>query len=157
VKILEYVGLDTTRVKAPYERVRAAIERDDFRQADVKKLANVTHGKFYRARLDYANRLLFSIVRHGDATYALMLEVIEQHAYDRSRFLRGATIDDEKIPDVDAAAAAADATPVRYIHPQRRDIHLLDKVISFDDAQEAVYRLPPPLIIVAAPAAARRR
>ena len=38
--------------------------------------------------------------------------------------------------------------PVRYIHPERRDIHLLDKVISFDDAQEAVYRLPPPLIVV---------
>ena len=66
MKILEYVGLDTTRVKAQYEKVRRAIERDDFRQADVKKLDNVTHGRFYRARLDYANRLLFSIVRHGE-------------------------------------------------------------------------------------------
>ena len=71
MNILEYVGLDTTRVKAQYEKVRRAIERDDFRQADVKKLANVTHGRFYRARLDYANRLLFSIVRHGGTTYAL--------------------------------------------------------------------------------------
>ena len=148
MNILEYVGLDTTRVKAQYEKVRRAIERDDFRQADVKKLANVTHGKFYRARLDYANRLLFSIVRHGETAYALMLEVIEQHAYDRSRFLRGAAIDDDKIPPIDAASAAGDATPVRYVHPDRREIHLLDKLISFDDAQEAVYRLPPPLVIV---------
>jgi Ankyrin repeats (3 copies)/Viral (Superfamily 1) RNA helicase len=148
VKILEYVGLDTSRVKAQYARLRDAIERDDFRQAEVKKLANVSHGKFYRAKLDYANRLLFSILRHGEVTYALMLEVIEQHAYDRSRFLRGATIDEEKIPPIDAAAAAGEAVPARYIHPDRRDIHLLDKVISFDDAQETVYRLPPPLIVV---------
>ncbi len=148
MKVLEYVGLDTASVRAQYEKVRAAIERDDFRQADVKKLGNLTHGKFYRARLDYANRLLFSIVRQGDATYALMLEVIEQHAYDRSRFLRGAVIDDDKIPAIDATAAAADATPIRYVHPERREVHLLDKAISFDDAQEAAYRLPPPLIIV---------
>ncbi len=87
-------------------------------------------------------------MRHGDTAYALMLEVIEQHAYDKSRFLRGAPIDEDKIPDIDAAAAASEAEPVRYIHPGRREIHLLDKVISFDDAQETVYRLPPPLIVV---------
>ncbi len=80
MKILEYIGLDTSRVKAQYEKVRDAIERDDFRQADVKKLTHVSHGNFYRAKLDYANRLLFSMVRHGGSVYALMLEVIEQHA-----------------------------------------------------------------------------
>jgi hypothetical protein len=148
MKILEYVGLDTSSVKAQYKKVREAIERDDFRSADVKKLANLTHGKFYRARLDYANRLLFCLVRHGDAVYALMLEVIASHAYDQSRFLRGAEVDESKIPDIDASAAAREAEPVRYVHPQRSEIHLLDKVISFDDAQEAVYRLPPPLIVV---------
>jgi hypothetical protein len=105
VKILEYVGLDTSRVKAQYAKVRAAIERDDFRQADVRKLANLSHRKFFRAKLD-----------------------------------------DDKIPTVDAANAAADAAPARYVHPDRRDIHLLDKAISFDDAQETAYRLPPPLI-----------
>ena len=148
MKILEYVGLDTSRVKAQYEKIHGAIERDDFRLADVKKLTNLTHGNFYRAKLDYANRLLFTLVRHGGSTYALMLEVIEQHAYDKSRFLRGATIDDDKIPVIDAAAASAEASEVRYIHPQRRDIHLLDKVISFDDAQESIYRLPSPVIVV---------
>ena len=148
MKILEYIGLDVSRVKAQYTKVREAIARDDFRQAEVKKLANLGHGKFYRAKLDYANRLLFAIVRHGDSTYALMLEVIEHHAYDKSRFLRGAAIDEGKISDTDAAAAVTEAEPVRYIHPGRREVHLLDKVISFDDAQEAIYRLPPPLIVV---------
>ncbi|MCI0733269.1 MAG: ankyrin repeat domain-containing protein, partial [Methylococcaceae bacterium] len=82
------------------------------------------------------------------AVYALMLEVIENHAYDRSRFLRGAAVDDEKIPSIDATEALREAEAIRYIHPERREIHLLDKVISFDDAQEAVYLLPPPLIVV---------
>ncbi|MCC6532578.1 MAG: ankyrin repeat domain-containing protein [Burkholderiales bacterium] len=146
--ILEYVGLDVSRVKTQYEKVRSAIERDDFRQAEVKKLAGVDHGKFYRAKLDYANRLLFTLLEHGGRTCALMLEVIEHHAYDKSRFLRGAAIDDAKIPPIDAPAAAAEAVPIRYIHPERRVIHLLDKPLSFDDAQEAVYRLPPPAIVV---------
>ena len=66
MQIVEYVGLDTSRVSAQYEKVRAALERDDFRQAQVKKLTNLTHGHFYRAKLDYANRLLFTLIRHGD-------------------------------------------------------------------------------------------
>lgn len=148
MKILEYVGLDTSRCKAQYRKVAEAIERDDFQSAEVKKLANLSHGKFFRAKLDYANRLLFSVVRNGDAVYALMLEVIENHAYEKSRFLRGASVDEDKIPLIAAAEAAQEAVSLRYVHPQRREVHLLDKVISFDDAQEAIYRLPPPLIVV---------
>src|SRR5262245_16414444 len=119
MKILEYVGLDTSHVRAQYKKVCEAIERDDFRQADVKKLAGSSHGRLYRAKLDYANRLLFTTVRHGGTVYALMLEVIGQHAYDKSRFLRGATIDESKIPVAGIESAAADAVPVRYIHPDR--------------------------------------
>jgi hypothetical protein len=71
---------------------------NDFRAAQVKKLVNLSHGKFYRARLDDADRLLFSLVRHGDEVCALMLEVIANHDYDKSRFLRGAAIDESRIP-----------------------------------------------------------
>jgi hypothetical protein len=148
VKILEYTDLDTSRVKASYRRVVDAIARLDFRAAQVKKLVNLSHGKFYRARLDDADRLLFSLVRHGDEVCALMLEVIANHDYDKSRFLRGAAIDETRIPDIDADEAIREAQPVRYLHPQRTTIHLLDKPISFDDTQEAVYRQPPPLIVV---------
>ena len=148
MKILEYIGLDTTRVKASYRKVADAIARHDFRAAQVKKLANLSHGKFYRAKLDDADRLLFTLVRHGDEVCALMLEVIANHDYDKSRFLRGAAIDETRIPDVDVAEAIDQAQPVRYLHPERTAIHLLDKPISFDDAQEAVYRQPPPLIVV---------
>ena len=148
MKILEYIDLDTSRVKASYRKVADAIARHDFRAAQVKKLANLSHGKFYRAKLDDADRLLFSLIRYGEEVCALMLEVIVNHDYDKSRFLRGAAIDETKIADVDAADAIKEAQPVRYLHVQRTAIHLLDKPISFDDTQEAIYRQPPPLIVV---------
>jgi hypothetical protein len=148
MRILEYAGLDVSRVKAAYLKVTEAIARGDFRAAQVKKLSSLTHGKFYRAKLDDANRLLFSLVRHADEVCALMLEVIRNHDYDKSRFLRGAAIDETKVPDIDTSEAIREALPMRYLHPFRRDIHLLDKPISFDDAQQAIYHLPPPLIVV---------
>jgi hypothetical protein len=148
MRILEYSGLDTASVAAQYHRAVEAIAREDFRAAEVKKLVNVGHGKFYRARLDHTNRLLFALVRHGGETCALMLEVIANHDYGKSRFLRGAMVDETKIADVDATAARGEAQPVRYLHPERTAIHFLDKPISFNDAQEAVFRLPPPLIVV---------
>ena len=148
VRILEYSGLDTAGLSAQYRKVTDAIAREDFRAASVKKLVNLSRGKFYRARLDDSDRLLFALVRHAGETCALMLEVIRNHDYSRSRFLRGAHIDESKIADVDAAEARLDAQPVRYLHPERAAVHFLDKPISFDNAQEAVYRLPPPLIVV---------
>ena len=148
MKILELSGLDRDGCEPQYQKVLAAIGRDDFRTAEVKKLVNLRHGKFYRAKLDYATRLLFAVVRHGESVYALMLEIIRNHAYEKSRFLRGATVDEANLTPVDAGDAAQDAEPVRYIHPSRAEVHLLDKVISFDDAQEAVYGMRAPLIIV---------
>ena len=148
MKILEYTDLDTSRVKVSYCKVKEALARDDFRSAQVKKLINLTHGKFYRAKLDVANRLLFTLVRHGDEICALILEVITDHNYDKSRFLKGALIDESKIADIDISEAIKEAKPLRYLHPEHTAIHLLDKPISFDDTQDSVYRQKPPLIIV---------
>ena len=148
MKILEYTGLDTTRVAVAYRKVKDAIARGDFRAAQVKKLVHPGHGKFYRAKLDEADRLIFSLVRHGDEVCALMLEVVLNHDYDGSRFLRGANIDESRIADCELVEAVAEARPLRYLHPERGEIHLLDKPISFDDAQEEVYRTLAPLIVV---------
>ncbi|MGB4467474.1 MAG: UvrD-helicase domain-containing protein [Azovibrio sp.] len=148
MRILEYDALNTQRVSKTYRKVVDALAKGDFAAAQVKKLANLSHGKFYRARLDDANRLLFTLVRHQDEVCALMLEVIENHDYDKSRFLRGAHVDEKLIVDVSLGAAQAEAQPMRYLHPEHGTVHLLDKPISFDDAQEAIYRTPPPLIII---------
>ena len=128
MRLLQYKDLNLRRVKAAFDKVKAAIEAGDFRSADVKKL---NAGPYYRARLDYANRLLLQFARidrpsaaeggdGGTETVCLALAVIENHAYDRSRFLRGAVVDESRIEREPAAnakapALAAEATPLRWL------------------------------------------
>ena len=149
MRLLQYKDLDLRRVKPAFAKVRSAIESGDFRSPDVKKLHV---GGYYRAKLDNSNRLLLQFARYGAETVCLALEVIENHAYDKSRFLRGAPVDESKIehePGADAAnLPAAEATPLRWMHATRAEFELLDKPIVFDDAQEAVRRLPAPVILV---------
>ena len=117
------------------------LERDDLYSADVKKLAQ---DGYYRAKLDDANRLLLKFARYEGERYALLLEVIEHHAYDKSRFLRGAAVDESKLELLPARRAGGGraAPALAYVNPANPRFNLLDKVLSFDDAQEAVYRLP---------------
>jgi hypothetical protein len=82
VRFLTYHGLAPGDLADKVEKVRAAIERDDFRSADVKKLGL---GEFYRARLDDASRLLLMFAEHRGEKACLALEVIRGHAYERSR------------------------------------------------------------------------
>ncbi|MHB8624323.1 MAG: hypothetical protein ACYC9J_07815 [Sulfuricaulis sp.] len=81
MKILEYIGLDTSRVTAAYRKVIDAIFRGDFRAAQVKKLANLSLGKFYRAKLNDADRLLFSLAIAAECAMARE----ERVAYERWR------------------------------------------------------------------------
>jgi len=146
MEILTYIGLNPGKLKTKFDKVRAAIERDDFRSVDMKKLSPTP---YYRAKLDEASRLLVQFVRYKDTTVCLALEIIAHHAYDKSRFLRGARVNAALIeqpatPD----EAASEAEPVRYLHPGRRQFHLLDRPLSFDDTQDKVFALPPPLVLV---------
>ena len=151
MRLLLCKDLDTHRVKPAFAKVRAAIEAGDFRSADIKKLAPT---RYWRAKLDYSNRLLLQFARCGDETVCLALEVIENHAYDKSRFLRGASVDESKVEREPALAngvggdGATDAVPMRWLHASRAEFELLDKPIMFDDAQEAVRRLPAPVVVV---------
>ena len=146
LKILVHSDLDPGRLRAQYDKVVAMLARDDFRSAEVKKLAE---RDLYRAKLDHSNRLLFRIARHGAERYALLLEVVENHAYEKSRFLRGARVDEASLLPVEPAQLAENRLPaLPYVNPSVTRFNLLDKVLSFDEAQEALYRLPPPLVIV---------
>jgi hypothetical protein len=143
MKILSYRGLDTATIPG-YDKLAAYLAADDFRSAEVKKVGD----NLYRARLDRSNRLLFALYRHQGERYALMLEYIRAHAYEKSRFLaHGAEIDEERLPAVAPEVAGA-APELAYVNPRVPRFHLLDKVLSFDDDQDAVYRQPPPLVII---------
>lgn len=147
MQILEYNDLDCSKVRRQYEKVIGCLERDDFRSANVKKLAEYD---LYSARLDDSNRLLFKLVQYQGVRYALILEVVLNHAYDKSKFLRGVRIDEAKIPQIsDAAQIKEEALPSAvYINPADRRFHFLDKIISFDPDQKDIYKAQPPLIII---------
>ncbi|HEU0204284.1 MAG TPA: hypothetical protein VFR86_28055, partial [Burkholderiaceae bacterium] len=46
------------------------------------------------------------------------------------------------------ADIAGDAPALRYLHPERPRVHLLDKPLSFDDVQQTVFEQPAPLVLV---------
>lgn len=149
MRLLQYKDLDLRRVNASFAKIRASIEAGDFKSPDVKKLHV---GSYYRAKLDHSNRLLLQFAKYGGETVCLALEVIENHAYDKSRFLRGAHVDESKI-ELEPAAAKLDwpsneTLALRWLHSSRVEFELLDKPIMFDDEQEAVRRLLAPLILV---------
>lgn len=152
MRLLLYKGLDPNRHRTAFDKVRAAIESDDFRSADVKKLSP---GPYYRAKLDRANRLLLQFARleteGGRETVCLALELIENHAYDRSRFLRGARVDESRLelePPVAPEVPEPDALPLRWVGAGRSGFELLDKPIVFDDDQERALRHPEPLVLI---------
>lgn len=143
MQLLVYRGLDTSAIPG-FEKLAAFLAAGDFRSAEVKKVGE----NLYRARLDRSDRLLFSLYRHSGECYALILEHIRGHAYEKSRFLsRGVAIDESKIPSVGAEAAET-APALPYVNPRQPRFHLLDKVLSFDEHQEAIYRQAPPLVII---------
>jgi hypothetical protein len=143
MKVLTYNHLDTKKIPN-FKKIKTFLEKDDFKSAEVKKIGD----NFYRARLDQANRLLFSIYHHQGQAYALILEYIANHAYDKSRFLKGgADIDENKIPLL-TELTENEGKALVYVNPNNSLFHLLDKIISFDETQVGIYHIHPPVIII---------
>lgn len=143
MKVLLYNEINPAKIPG-FKKMKAYLEADDFRSAEVKKVGD----NLYRARLDRSNRLLFAIHRYQGKAYALVLECIEQHAYEKSRFLhRGAVVDEARITALESLHAVK-PEPLIYLNPENSTFNMLDKVISFDEAQSDIYALQPPLIII---------
>ena len=149
MEILTYNELDISPVKKHYEKVIAMLQCDDFYSADVKKL---TGTPYYRAKLNDTHRLLFKVVTYDQKKYALLLEIIYNHAYEKSRFLNGAHIDENKIERIEQNhfnhAQGNSENAISYINPQKKQFHMLDKFISFDAIQDDIFNVYPPLIII---------
>ena len=143
MNILLYNNLNPRDIKG-FTKLRQALEAGNFTQADVRKIGD----NLYRAKLNKYDRLLFSLHSFEGKPYCLILEYIPNHAYEKSRFLeRGVTIDEEKIPVIKSPKEVA-FEPLAYLNPANDRFNLLDKIISFDEAQQSVYLLPPPLVII---------
>ena len=145
--ILRYNELSPRKAKDQFERVVRMLSSDNFRAAEVKKLGGTP---YYRAKLDKTDRLLFTIMKHQGANCILLLEIIYNHEYDKSRFLNGAHIDESKIEDIKDVRNIDEKQVSEMIFRNlgSTTFHLLDKVISFDDIQQEVFQLKPPVIII---------
>jgi hypothetical protein len=150
MRLLTHHHLDTHRVRTQFFKLQQAVTRNDFKSPNLKKL-NPT--PYWRFKLDQTNRLLVQFAHHGGETVCLALEVIHNHDYANSRFLRGASLQWDQIDLDDASPPSTSdlneqAPVLRYLHPERSEVHVLDKVLSFDDTQQAVYDTPAPLVLV---------
>ncbi len=145
-------------LRAAFDKVTAALRAGDFRAADVKKMADTP---YYRARLNDTDRLLFRFASYDGQTCLLLLELIRNHAYEKSKFLRGVAaaepttapilLHPNQVPAVEmqplAYVPAVPPAPKGALAPPLR-FHLLDRPLFFDADQQAIFELPPPLIII---------
>ena len=146
--ILYHNDLDIHSVEKTFSKTLNQLQQGDFKSADVRKM---TGTNYYRARLDIRDRLLFNFVTYRQQKYLLLLEVIKDHNYAHSRFLRGgASIDENRLEPIlsPAKEIGKAAIELPYVHPEVKAVHTLNKFISFDRFQQSVYTLHPPLIIV---------
>jgi len=144
---LIYNDIDPGKVRKQFDRTIEQLSRGDFASADVKKM---TGTGYYRAKLDYENRLLFKFGRYNNQTCLLVLEVIYNHEYGKSRFIRGCDVDESKLISITnhQEVHTDEFLPLIYINRRFRHFHLLDKVLSFDDDQAEILALSLPQIII---------
>src|SRR3954451_21922665 len=135
--ILFYNQLDRKGVQKSYNKVLTQLRNGDFKSADVRKMTNTG---FYRARLNIKDRLLFTFVSYNGNKYLLLLEVILNHEYAKSRFLRTAQLPDEEAMQPVAGiedVQQQDVKHLSYVNESVNRIHILSKCLSFDDLQQA--------------------
>ena len=145
MRILEHHALSTAKVTKQYQRVIAQLKKGDFAAADVRKMRNAP---FYRAKLNDSHRLLFQIASFQGEKILLIVEIILNHNYQGSSFLKGAQICEEDFISVANEEISRDATELRYLNKNSTTFHYLGKPISFNQQQENLFIEPFPLIVI---------
>lgn len=147
LEVLVNIDLKPGKVKKAYEKTLDQLKRSDFASAEVKKLKR---NKLFRAKIDYENRLLFKFGRYNGERCLLILEIIFNHDYQKSRFLRGAVIDESKLEPLSNPSQVSDQEmeELVFINKKRKKFHVLDKILSFDDFQQKVLATPLPQVII---------
>jgi hypothetical protein len=145
--ILYHSDLNIQSVEKTFSKTLKQLQSGDFKSADVRKMQGTG---YYRARLDIRDRLLFNFVTYEEKKYILLLEIIKEHNYAHSRFLRGAIVDESRFIPIESPSGETDdaVADLSYLNLSSKVIHTLNKFISFDDFQKDIYALQPPLIIV---------
>ena len=75
------------------EKTIEFLKNGDFQSAETKKLTN---SNYFRAKINYKDRLVFTFLKYQEKSYIALLETIINHDYNKSQFLR-----DKKIEESD--------------------------------------------------------
>jgi hypothetical protein len=142
--LLHYQGLNAAGLDQKFRKVCEHLSNGDFKSAEVKKLSM---NGYYRAKLDNTNRLLFKPVKHDNKTHLLLLEVIRNHNYDKSRFIRGAIVQESHISSPDEMTSSIE-DHLRFLGTGGAKVHYLDRFIVFDDIQSNIFHYDLPLILI---------
>ncbi|MDD2455986.1 MAG: DUF1186 domain-containing protein [Kiritimatiellae bacterium] len=147
MRVLRHNSLDYSGLEDAFARTAEYLEEGNFAAAEVKKL---TPGPYYRARLSSSDRLIFRYGTCRGEGCLLLLEVVRNHAYEASRFLRGARIDETQLKPLSdpSALRAEDAVSLPYVNSAVPRFHVLDRILSFDAEQDAALLQRPPLILI---------
>ena len=140
--ILYYNNLDCSGLESKFNKIIKFLQDGDFKSAEVKKLKPTD---YFRAKLDITNRLLFKLIKHKDQQYLLILEIIRNHDYSKSRFLHG-----RKIIEEDIVFNPLEIDNIESLNIVSKDahVHLLNKFIIFDKQQEDILHCSLPLIVI---------
>src|ERR1035437_5989898 len=126
IPVIYYNELDQHVVNKKYTRVLSQLQQGDFAGAEVKKMTN---SNYYRARLDDKDRLLFTWVEYQGHKHLLLLELIANHEYQKSRFLRGGLLPDESQWQTVNNDTNGTTAKLIYLNEKNSHIHALNKFI----------------------------
>jgi UvrD-like helicase C-terminal domain len=145
MRVLIHNEINPGTYKRKLDAIMAALSRGEFHSAQVKKLKS--HPNMYRAKLDDKARLIFQLARNNEETCVLALEILKDHDYSGSRFLRGRLVSDADFADVTSLTDSA-SVPLKFLNDNFGRFHYLDRPLSFDDVQESLLSSPLPIVTV---------
>lgn len=145
--LLVHKDFDLEDFAARFPRVLQFLKNREFAPLDVKKFED---SGYYRVKLDYQARLLFRFGKYEGKTYLLLLELIENHDYAGSRFLRHHHLEEGHLLPVKTESLPETAAPaaLQYVNPHNPVFHYQNRFISFDDSQAVALDLQPPLVLI---------
>jgi ankyrin repeat protein/superfamily I DNA/RNA helicase len=126
----EPIGIDL-------EKTINFLKNGDFKSADSKKLSN---SSYFRAKTDIKGRLLFQFGYVDEISYIFLLDVLPNHEYEESLFLKGKKVYEEDF--------IFDETNIEKNTSKEKFFHYSENFIIFNKTQENILYTNPPLIIV---------
>ena len=140
------------------EPVLEKLRSRSYASGDLEKLK---HHSIYSLRLNGSDRLLFTIVKRGSKSYLMLLEVIYNHDYQKSRFLRSGVLSNYLEKQESAIAASVEnhefipieALPLLAVEPEEKADTVIplryfnQQFIEFNESQEAASKIALPAMV----------